>query len=43
MINGQKIFIEVISGTAYLAVSVRMDDLFRGLTTQEPGNSLLQW
>jgi hypothetical protein len=33
MINGQKIFIQVISTTANLAVGVRMDDLFRGLTT----------
>jgi hypothetical protein len=32
MINGQKIFIQVISGTADLAVSISMDDLFRGLT-----------
>ena len=32
MINGQKIFIQVIAGTADLAVRACMDDLFRGLT-----------
>ena len=32
MINGQKIFIQVIAGTTDLTVSACMDDLFRGLT-----------
>jgi hypothetical protein len=32
MINGQKIFIQVISGTTHLAVTAGMDNLFCSLT-----------
>jgi len=42
IINGQKVFVQVISGTALFARIVGMDQLFCHLVAEQPGNSLLQ-
>jgi hypothetical protein len=39
-INGQKLFLKIISGTAGRIIG--MHQLFRGLTAKQPGNSLFQ-
>jgi hypothetical protein len=41
-INGQKVFLKIISGTAAFSIGgiVGMHQLFRGLAAKQPGNSL---
>jgi len=40
-INGQKMFMQIISGTAGIVI-VAMRQLFRGLAAKQPAYSLLQ-
>jgi len=42
-INGQKVFLKIISGTASFIIGiVGMHQFFRSLTAKQPGNSLSQ-
>jgi len=41
--NGQKMFVKVITGTAFLTGFIGMHQLFRRLAAEQPGNRLLQW